>query len=62
MERIQTEVLPAKLANSVPISHHIMLSPIRSLRYILTRNATSIMEAASRMTRVHNQLTILDYQ
>ncbi|GJV69851.1 uncharacterized protein Tco_1485360, partial [Tanacetum coccineum] len=49
MERFQTEVLPPKLAKSVPISHHRMLSPIKSPGYILTRNAASIMEAASRI-------------
>ncbi|KAK9076999.1 hypothetical protein SSX86_005334 [Deinandra increscens subsp. villosa] len=49
IERFQSEVLPPRSARSVPISHHKMLSPIKSPGFILSRNAAYIMEAASKM-------------
>lgn len=49
IERFQTEVLPPRSAKSVPITHHRMLSPIKSPGFILSRNAAYIMEAASKM-------------
>ncbi|XP_071736967.1 uncharacterized protein [Rutidosis leptorrhynchoides] len=49
IERFQTEVLPPKSAKSVPISHHRMLSPIKSPGYILSRNPSYVMEAASKI-------------
>lgn len=58
IERFQTEVLPPKSAKSVPISHHRMLSPIKSPGFILSRNAAYIMEAASKMIDQSPQSTL----
>lgn len=49
IERFQTEVLPPKSARSISITHHRMLSPIKSPGFILTRNAASVMEAAAKI-------------
>ncbi|XP_076928021.1 uncharacterized protein LOC143591814 [Bidens hawaiensis] len=49
IDRFQSEVLPPKSAKSVPITHHKMLSPIKSPGFILSRNAAYIMEAASKI-------------
>nr|XP_043612833.1 uncharacterized protein LOC122584834 [Erigeron canadensis] len=49
IERFQSEVLPPRSAKSVPITHHRMLSPIKSPGFILSRNAAYIMEEASRI-------------
>lgn len=58
IERFQTEVLPPRSAKSVPISHHRMLSPIKSPGFILSRNAAYIMEAASKMIEQSPQSTL----
>ncbi|KAL4580597.1 hypothetical protein LXL04_016797 [Taraxacum kok-saghyz] len=58
IERFQTEVLPPKSAKSVPISHHRMLSPIKSPGFILSRNAAHIMETASKMMEQSPQSTL----
>lgn len=58
IERFQTEVLPPKSAKSVPISHHRMLSPIKSPGFILSRNAAYIMETASKMIDQSPQSTL----
>ncbi|KAI3755030.1 hypothetical protein L1987_54823 [Smallanthus sonchifolius] len=49
IERFQSEALPPRSAKSVPITHHKMLSPIKSPAFILSRNATYIMETASKI-------------
>ncbi|KAI7734898.1 hypothetical protein M8C21_021701 [Ambrosia artemisiifolia] len=49
IEKFQAEVLPPKSAKSVPSTHHRMLSPIKSPGFILTRNAASVMEEASKI-------------
>ncbi|XAR52704.1 hypothetical protein NMG60_11020904 [Bertholletia excelsa] len=49
IERFQTEILPPKSAKSIPITHHRMLSPIKSPGFIPTNNAAYIMEAAAKI-------------
>ncbi|CAL2269029.1 unnamed protein product [Prunus armeniaca] len=49
IERFQTEVLPPKSAKSIPVTHHKLLSPIKSPGFIPTKNAAYIMEAASKI-------------
>ncbi|XP_044485044.1 uncharacterized protein LOC123210635 isoform X2 [Mangifera indica] len=46
IEKFQTEILPAKSAKSIPITHHKLLSPIKSHSFISTKSAAHIMEAA----------------
>lgn len=58
IERFQTEVLPPRSAKSVPISHHRMLSPIKSPGFILSRNAAYVMEAASKIVEQSPQSTL----
>ncbi|XP_071729812.1 uncharacterized protein [Rutidosis leptorrhynchoides] len=58
IERFQTEVLPPRSAKSVPISHHRMLSPIKSPGFILSRNADFVMEAASKIIEQSPQSTL----
>ncbi|XP_021821279.1 uncharacterized protein LOC110762877 [Prunus avium] len=49
IERFQTEVLPPKSAKSIPVTHHKLLSPIKSPGFFPTKNAAYIMEAASKI-------------
>lgn len=49
IERFQTEVLPPKSAKSIPVTHHKLLSPIKSPGFIPTKNAAYIMEATSKI-------------
>lgn len=49
IERFQTEMLPPKSAKSIPITHHKLLSPIKSANFIPSENAAHIMEAAARI-------------
>ncbi|KAL8160040.1 hypothetical protein V2J09_001577 [Rumex salicifolius] len=49
-ERFQNEVLPPKSAKPISITHHKLLSPIKSPGFIPANNATYIMEAAARFT------------
>ncbi|XP_062004505.1 uncharacterized protein LOC133721798 [Rosa rugosa] len=49
IERFQTEVLPPKSAKSIPVTHHKLLSPIKTPGFIPTKNAAYIMEAAAKM-------------
>ncbi|KAJ8430554.1 hypothetical protein Cgig2_019126 [Carnegiea gigantea] len=48
IERFQ-EVLPPKSAKPISITHHKLLSPIKSPGFILTKDAAYIMEAAARI-------------
>ncbi|KAL4354860.1 hypothetical protein GQ457_06G021530 [Hibiscus cannabinus] len=57
IERFQTEILPPKSAKSIPITHHKLLSPIRSPAFIPTKNAAYIMEAASKIIEASPQAT-----
>ncbi|KAJ9681790.1 hypothetical protein PVL29_017929 [Vitis rotundifolia] len=49
IERFQTEMLPPKSAKSIPVTHHKLLSPIKSPGFIPTKNATYVMEAAAKI-------------
>lgn len=49
IEKFQTEILPPKSAKSIPITHHKLLSPIKSANFIPHRDAAHIMEAAARI-------------
>ncbi|XP_010259373.1 PREDICTED: uncharacterized protein LOC104598834 [Nelumbo nucifera] len=49
IERFQTEILPPKSAKSIPITHHKLLSPIKSPGFVPTKNAAHIMEAAAKI-------------
>ncbi|XP_050381784.1 uncharacterized protein LOC126798773 isoform X2 [Argentina anserina] len=49
IERFQTEILPPKSAKSIPVTHHKLLSPIKTPGFIPTKNAAYIMEAAAKM-------------
>ncbi|KAB1202127.1 hypothetical protein CJ030_MR8G002384 [Morella rubra] len=48
-ERFQTEMLPPKWAKSMPITHHRLLSPIKSREFVPSKNAAYIMEAAAKI-------------
>lgn len=49
IERFQTEVLPPKSAKSIPITHHKLLSPIKSPGFTPTMNTGYLMEAATKI-------------
>lgn len=49
IERFQTEMLPPKSAKSIPITHHKLLSPIKSQGFGPTRNTAYIVEAAAKI-------------
>ncbi|KAK9147014.1 hypothetical protein Sjap_006917 [Stephania japonica] len=55
IERFQTETLPPKSAKSMPITHHKLLSPIKSPSFISAKDAADIMEAASRIIKPQTQ-------
>ncbi|XP_074326711.1 uncharacterized protein LOC141664644 isoform X2 [Apium graveolens] len=57
IDRFQTEILPPKSARTISSSHNRLLSPIKSPGFILTKNAASIMEAASRIIEQSPQST-----
>lgn len=49
IERFQTEVLPPKSAKPISITHHKLLSPIKSPGFIPTMNAAYLMETAAKI-------------
>ncbi|KAE8711901.1 protein FAR1-RELATED SEQUENCE 11-like [Hibiscus syriacus] len=49
IEKFQIESLPPKAAKTIPITHHKLLSPIKSPGFIPTKNAAYIMETAARI-------------
>ncbi|KAL1539134.1 hypothetical protein AAHA92_27795 [Salvia divinorum] len=49
IEKFQTETLPPRSAKSIPITHHKLLSPIKSANFIPPKDAAHIMEAATRI-------------
>ncbi|KAJ4969354.1 hypothetical protein NE237_016055 [Protea cynaroides] len=57
IERFQTEILPPKSAKSMPITHHKLLSPIKSHGFIPSKNAAHIMEAAAKIIEQGPQTT-----
>ncbi|GLT90174.1 hypothetical protein SLE2022_081200 [Rubroshorea leprosula] len=56
IERFQNESLPPKSVKSIPITHHKLLSPIKSPGFIM-RNADYIMEAAAKIIEASPQPT-----
>ncbi|KAK7329519.1 hypothetical protein VNO77_23689 [Canavalia gladiata] len=57
IEKFQTEVLPPKSAKSIPVTHHKLLSPIKSPGFVPTNNAAYIMEAAARIIEPGSQVS-----
>ncbi|KAK9084306.1 hypothetical protein Scep_030777 [Stephania cephalantha] len=55
IDKFQTEMLPPKSAKSMPITHHKLLSPIKSPGFISAKDAADIMEAASRIIKPQTQ-------
>ncbi|XP_038978830.1 uncharacterized protein LOC120109154 isoform X1 [Phoenix dactylifera] len=49
IERFQTEALPPRLAKSVPITCHKLLSPTKNPGFISAKDAARIMEAAAKI-------------
>ncbi|KAE8717773.1 hypothetical protein F3Y22_tig00110020pilonHSYRG00023 [Hibiscus syriacus] len=49
IEKFQIESLPPKAAKTIPITHHKLLSPIKSPGFIPTKNAAYVMETAARI-------------
>ncbi|KAK6930237.1 protein of unknown function DUF4378, partial [Dillenia turbinata] len=49
IEKFQTEMLPPKSAKTIPVTHHKLLSPIKSPGFIPTKDAAHIMEAAAKI-------------
>ncbi|XP_039025829.1 uncharacterized protein LOC120159262 [Hibiscus syriacus] len=49
IEKFRTESLPPKAAKTIPITHHKLLSPIKSPGFFPTEDAAHIMEAAARI-------------
>ncbi|KAK7264683.1 hypothetical protein RJT34_32293 [Clitoria ternatea] len=57
IEKFQREVMPPKSAKSIPVTHHKLLSPIKSPGFVPTNNATYIVEAAARIIEPGPQAT-----
>ncbi|KZV19481.1 hypothetical protein F511_31851 [Dorcoceras hygrometricum] len=49
VERFQSEVMPPKSAKPISITHHRLLSPIKSPGFIPPKNAAYIIEAATKI-------------
>ncbi|KAG9139436.1 hypothetical protein Leryth_021584 [Lithospermum erythrorhizon] len=57
IEKFQTEMLPPKSAKSIPITHHKLLSPIKSSSFSSSNDVAHIMEAAARIIEPRPQIT-----
>ncbi|KAI3445388.1 hypothetical protein Pfo_002053 [Paulownia fortunei] len=57
LERFQTEVLPPKSAKPISITHHRLLSPIKSPGFVPPKNAAYIIEAAAKIIEQSPRLT-----
>ncbi|OIW00137.1 hypothetical protein TanjilG_29127 [Lupinus angustifolius] len=57
IEKFQAEVMPPKSAKSIPVTHHKLLSPIKSPGFVPTNNAAYVMEAAARIIKYGPQVT-----
>ncbi|XP_038998292.1 uncharacterized protein LOC120123477 [Hibiscus syriacus] len=57
IERFQTEILPQKSVKPVAITHHKLLSRVKSPGFIPTKNAAYIMEAAAKIIEVGPRTT-----
>lgn len=61
IEKFQTEILPPKSAKSIPITHHKLLSPIKSTNFVPSKDKAEIMESAARIlepgrkTKLHSK-------
>ncbi|KAJ6726492.1 PHOSPHATIDYLINOSITOL N-ACETYLGLUCOSAMINYLTRANSFERASE SUBUNIT P DOWN SYNDROME CRITICAL REGION PROTEIN 5 -RELATED [Salix purpurea] len=55
IEKFQTEILPPKSAKSIPITHHKLLSPMKSPGFIPNKTAAHIMEAAAKIIEPGSQ-------
>ncbi|KAL6560592.1 hypothetical protein OROGR_004151 [Orobanche gracilis] len=49
IEKFQTEVLPPKSSKPISVTQHRLLSPIKSPRFIPSKNAAYIIEAAAKI-------------
>ncbi|KAL2921212.1 hypothetical protein RDABS01_012703 [Bienertia sinuspersici] len=49
VEKFRTESLPPKSAKTIPITHHKLLSPIKSPIFVPSQDAAHIMEAAAKI-------------
>ncbi|KAL3634640.1 hypothetical protein CASFOL_021694 [Castilleja foliolosa] len=49
IEKFQREILPPRSARSIPITHHKLLSPIKSANFTPSQDPARIMEAAARI-------------
>ncbi|KAM7272450.1 hypothetical protein ACFE04_027113 [Oxalis oulophora] len=58
MERFQTEVLPPRSAKPISITHHKLLSPIKSPGFFPSRDASYIIEAAAKIIEASPQPTM----
>ncbi|KAF2288312.1 hypothetical protein GH714_005964 [Hevea brasiliensis] len=58
IERFQIEILPPKSAKSIPITHHKLLSPIKTPGFIPTKNVAYIMEAAAKIIEASPKATV----
>ncbi|KAL9261914.1 hypothetical protein AKJ16_DCAP02574 [Drosera capensis] len=57
IERFQAEILPPKTAKPISITHHKLLSPIKSPGFVPTNDATYIVEAAARIIDSNERAT-----
>ncbi|XP_074320344.1 uncharacterized protein LOC141657109 [Silene latifolia] len=57
IEKFQSEMLPPKSAKTIPITHHKLLSPIKSPIFVPSRDAAHIMEYASKIIEPGPQAT-----
>ncbi|KNA18545.1 hypothetical protein SOVF_069500 [Spinacia oleracea] len=48
-EKFQTDTLPPKSTKTIPITHHKLLSPIKSPIFVPSQDAAHIMEAAAKI-------------
>ncbi|KAE8708813.1 protein FAR1-RELATED SEQUENCE 11-like [Hibiscus syriacus] len=60
IEKFQMESLPPKSAKTIPVTHHKLLSPIKSPGFISTKNAAHIMETAARIIQPSPQAIAKD--
>ncbi|CAK7326396.1 unnamed protein product [Dovyalis caffra] len=58
IEKFQTEILPPKSAKSIPVTHHKLLSPIKSPGFIPSKTAAHIMEAAAKIIEPSSQAVV----
>ncbi|KAK9672982.1 hypothetical protein RND81_12G138600 [Saponaria officinalis] len=57
IEKFQTEMLPPRSAKTIPITHHKLLSPIKSPIFVSSRDSVHIMEAAAKIIEPGPQTT-----